>query len=184
MVTGEALDAGADALAEAKAYLRIVGADEDEMVARLLAAAAAQCEQFTGKALIARGFEEAIAASAASAAWTRLKRAPVTAIVAVEGLRGDGLAAPLGVGGYHIDIDARGDGWVRITEAGGARRVRIGYRAGLAESWVGLPEPLRHGVIRLAAHLYTHRGEAGGGAVPAAASALWRPWRRLGLRFR
>jgi uncharacterized phiE125 gp8 family phage protein len=181
MVTGEALDAGADALAEAKAYLRIVGVDEDDMLARLLAAAAAQCEQFTGKALIARGFEETIAPSAA---WTRLKRAPVTAIVAVEGLRGDGLAAPLGVGGYRIDIDARGDGWVRITEAGEARRVRIGYRAGLAEGWPGLPEPLRHGVIRLAAHLYTHRGEAAGGAVAAAASALWRPWRRLGLRFR
>lgn len=181
MVTGEALDPGADALGEAKAYLRMAGSDEDALAARLLRAAAEQCEQFTGKVLLARPFQETMAASAA---WQRLRRSPVQAITAVEALRPDGLAAALPAEGYAIDIDARGDGWVRVTAAGEATRVRVTYSAGLAAGWSAAPEALRHGIVRLAAHLYTHRDEEKGGAPPAAVTALWRPWRRLGLRFR
>jgi len=43
-----------------------------------------------------------------------------------------------------------------------------------------LPEPLRQGIVRLAAHLYTVRGEAEA-PPPACVAALWRPWRRLRL---
>jgi uncharacterized phiE125 gp8 family phage protein len=46
----------------------------------------------------------------------------------------------------------------------------------------GLPEALRHGIVRLAAHLYSHRDEAEQAGPPAAVTALWRPWRRLRLR--
>jgi hypothetical protein len=35
--------------------------------------------------------------------------------------------------------------------------------------------------VRLTAHLYTHRSLDGGAGPPAAVTALWRPWRRLGL---
>ena len=181
MITGETFDPGADALGEAKAYLRAVGNDEDALTARLLRTAGEQCEQFTGKVLLARAFQETVAASAA---WQRLRRAPVQAITAVEAVRPDGLAAALPASGYAIDIDARGDGWVRVTAAGEVSRVRVTYRAGLAADWGGAPEALRQGIVRLAAHLYAHRDGAEGGAPPAAVSALWRPWRRLGLRFR
>ena len=181
MVTGEALDPGAEALGEAKAYLRMVGSDEDALAARLLRAAAEQCEQFTGKVLLTRQFAETLPATAA---WTRLRRAPVQAITAVEAIRPDGLAAALASDGYAIDIDARGDGWVRVTAPAGAARVRVTYSAGLAAGWAAAPEALRHGIVRLAAHLYAHRDEERGGGPPAAVSALWRPWRRLGLRFR
>jgi uncharacterized phiE125 gp8 family phage protein len=185
MVTGEAFDPGADALGEAKAYLRVVGSDEDALAARLLRSAGELCEQFTGKVLLAREFSETVAASAM---WQRLRCAPVQAITLVEGLRSDGLAAALPAAAYAIDIDARGEGWVRVTAAGEASRVRVSYRAGLAAEWSAAPEALRQGIVRLAAHFYTHRdaadGGAGGGAPPAAVSALWRPWRRLGLRFR
>lgn len=181
MVTGEVLDLGADALREAKAYLRMAGGDEDEMLARLLAAAGAQCEAFTGKVLVARGFEET---AAASAGWRRLGRGPVLAITGVEAVRADGIGVPLSAGAYAIDIDARGDGWVRVTEAGGATRVRVTYQAGLAGGWAGLPEALRQGVVRLAVDLYAHRDAEAGRAPPAAVTALWRPWRRLGLTLR
>jgi hypothetical protein len=37
-------------------------------------------------------------------------------------------------------------------------------------------------VLRLAAHFYTYRTDAGAQAEPpAAVAALWRPWRRLRL---
>jgi uncharacterized phiE125 gp8 family phage protein len=181
MVTGEAFNPGADALGEAKACLRVVGGDEDALAERLLRSAGEICEQFTGKVLLAREFRETVAASAA---WQRLRRVPVQSITAVEGLRPDGLAAALPVDAYRIDIDARGDGWIRVTAAGEATRVRVTYQAGLAAQWSGAPEALRQGIVRLAAHFYTHRDAAEGGAPPAAVSALWRPWRRLGLRFR
>jgi len=54
--------------------------------------------------------------------------------------------------------------------------------AGLAPDWDALPDGLRHGVMRLAAH--QHRQREGDGAAPlppAAVAALWRPWRRLRL---
>ena len=81
-------------------------------------------------------------------------------------------------GAYEIDIDAQGDGWVRVTDAE-ARRVKATYRAGLAATWADVPEPLRQGVVRLAAHFYTGRDKGGDAGPPAAVTALWRPWRRM-----
>ena len=181
MVTGDPIEPGAAALGEAKAYLRIAGNDEDALVERLLAAAAELCEQFTGQALLARGFVETLPASSA---WRRLSRTPAAAVTSVEALAADGTGSALPVGAYAIDIDAAGDGWVRLTGAGGTRRIRVGYRAGLASAWADLPAALRHGILRLAAHFYTSR--AGDGprpdSPPAAVTALWRPFRRIRLR--
>lgn len=176
MVTGDPVEPGAAALGEAKTYLRIAGTDEDALVARLLAAAAELCEQFTGQALLARSFVETLPASPA---WQRLGRTPVAAVASVEALAADGTAAIVPVEAYAIDIDAAGDGWVRVTSPGTARRIRVGYEAGLASSWAELPQALRHGTVRLAAHLYAHRDDARDSAPPAAVTALWRPWRRL-----
>ena len=57
----------------------------------------------------------------------------------------------------------------------------VRYGAGRAHDWNGVPEPLRHGIVRMAAHLYTHRDGEDGGAPPAAVTALWLPYRRLRL---
>lgn len=51
----------------------------------------------------------------------------------------------------------------------------------LESDWSALPEALRHGVIRLAAHLYREGEGAAAAAPPAAVAALWRPWRRMRL---
>jgi uncharacterized phiE125 gp8 family phage protein len=180
MITGEALTLPPAAAAEAKLYLRIERADEDALVARLMCAAAELCESFTGQALIARGFSQVLAARPA---WQRLARTPVAAITGVEALLASGEPAALGAEAYAIDIDSNGDGWVRVTTPGEAR-IRVAYRAGMAESWEAAPAAIRQGVIRLAAHLYMQRGgEAGRGPAgpPAAVTALWRPFRRLRL---
>jgi uncharacterized phiE125 gp8 family phage protein len=57
----------------------------------------------------------------------------------------------------------------------------VHYRAGLAAGWNGVAEPLRQGVVRMAAHLYAHRDAADGRGPPAAVTALWLPYRRLRL---
>lgn len=171
---------GAAARDAAKIYLRIGHGDEDALIDRLVTSAAQVCEQFTGQALLERAFNELLPASAR---WTRLRRTPVREIVRVEGLdAGQGAPFALPVTAYAIDIDANGDGWVRVTDAGSAPRARVAYRAGLAAEWVGVPEALRQGIVRLTAHLYTHRDGGEDRGPPAAVTALWRPWRRLGLR--
>lgn len=174
MISGDAVVVPAEALAEAKGFLRIGHDGEDALVAALLGTAAELCEQFTGQVTIARAFEEILPAEAR---WQRLGRAPVRAIGAVATEAGEALPPAA----CALDIDAAGAGWVRVTDAGGARRVRVAFEAGLAADWAGLPEALRHGIVRLAAHLYAQRGGEGPEAPPAAVSALWRPWRRLSL---
>ncbi len=177
MIEVDPVAPGAAALAEAKAFLRVSGAHEDGLITQAVASAAELCEQFTGELMLARSVAETVRPSAA---WTRLARTPVRAISAVEALDGDVLAA-LPAGAYAIDIDAGGRGWVRVTAPGEARLVRVTYSCGLAAEWTEVPEALRQGTIRLAAHLYTHRSGAEDPGPPAAVTALWRPYRRMRL---
>jgi len=174
----------AAALAEAKALLRAADAGEDALIAELLESAALLCERFTGQALLARGFRETIGGAATdwrrSRGWHRLGRSPVRAITLVEAIDGGGAAVALAPADYAIDLDSNGDGWVR--PAAPAARLRVRFEAGMAAEWPVLPAPLRHGILRLAAHLYTFRTDAGAVAEPpAAVTALWRPYRRLRL---
>ena len=174
------MDAGfpADVIASAcdavKTHLRAPGDDENGLIEQHAASALALCEAFTGQSLIVRGRSSTIAARGG---WRRLDWGPVAAITAVEGLAGDGAAFALAADAYAVDIDARGEGWVRILAPAGAARARVAYQAGLAADWAGLPAPLAQGVVLLAAHLFG--GTAG--EPPAAVAALWRPWRRLRL---
>lgn len=163
---------------EAKAYLRIEHTDEDALLDRLMADAAALAEAFTAQQLLQRDVVETLSAGSG---WQRLSSAPVRSITGVEGLPADGAAFPLPVDSYGIDIDAHGQGWVRVTNAGAAGRVSVSLSAGLAADWAGLPEPVRLGIIRLAAHLHAHRDAADDVGPPAAVAALLRPWRRLRL---
>jgi uncharacterized phiE125 gp8 family phage protein len=58
--------------------------------------------------------------------------------------------------------------------------VTINGSAGMALSQNGVPEPIRQGVMRLVAHLFAARDDSGG-EMPAAVTALWRPYRRMRL---
>jgi|JI10StandDraft_1071094.scaffolds.fasta_scaffold06373_9 uncharacterized phiE125 gp8 family phage protein len=159
-------------LDEVKGFLRIDDNSEDALLAALVRSASELAEAFTGQKLIARAFIERVAAVST---WTRLSATPVVSIDAVEVA---GSALP--VAGYEIDIDASGDGWVRIV-APADRHVSVLCHAGMAADWNGVPEALRLGIIRLVAHLYTHRDRDDVGGVPTAVVALWRPWRRMRL---
>ncbi len=167
------------AAADAKAYLRIDSDDEDALLVTLIGAAIGLCERFTGLSLFAAQRSDVV--PACSPEWQRLPATPVTAITSVASLAPAGTATILAVGAYAIDIDAAGDGWVRLIAPVGASRLQVGYTAGSAADWPSLAEPLRQGVLRLAAHLYTHRDASDDAGPPAAIAALWRPYRRMRL---
>lgn len=166
-------------LEEAKAYLRLDGSGEDALLGRMMETATTLCEAFTGTVLVRRDFVETVAAASG---WQRLMHAPVVAITAVETLDAGGETAALPADAYAIDIDAEGNGWVRLIRPDEGARLRVTCRAGLAEDAGGVPAPLAQGVVLLAAHLFDRREVPG--APPAAIAALWRPWRRMRLHAR
>lgn len=168
----------ADAVDAAKTYLRIEHDAEDALMGALLAAAIGHVEAFTGLLLLRRA---AVDRLPVSGAWQRLGVTPVHAITAVEGLPADGAAFALQPGGYALDIDGAGDGWIRVTEPGNAARIDVTVEAGFAPDWDSLPEPLRLAVLRLTGHLHVHRDAAGDIGPPAVVAALLRPWRRMRL---
>src|SRR3546814_297108 len=104
----------------------------------------------------------------ASTDWRRLSLTPVRAVDAVE----NDASEPVSADNHAIDIDANGDGWVRMS-SGPTTTIRVRYQAGMAADWNGVPEPLRQGIVRLVAHMHLHRdgdqsppaAVGGGGAV-------------------
>ncbi|MEP9400385.1 hypothetical protein [Sphingomonas sp. VNH70] len=146
----------AEACAEVRARLRMVGTGEDALVARAVQGALGLAEAYTRQALVVR---EHVAVMTAASEWRALPVVPVRSIAG-----GAAVAA--------IDIDGDGTGWVRMATSGEVR-----FAAGLAEGWGDLPPAVAQGVVLLAAHLFETRG--GEGVPPAAVGALWRPWRRM-----
>jgi len=116
---------------------------------------------------------------AASREWRCLPVRPVAAISEVAGIGGDGVATAMPSSAYAIDIDASGDGYVRVTAPGPLTRLDVTVSAGMAADWASVPMVVRQGVVMLATHLIGRRDAAA--APPAAVSALWRPFRRIAI---
>lgn len=163
-------------MSEAQAFVRIETGEEEALLAGLIRTASGLCEAFINQVAVARDFELDVPATGS---WVRLPVTPVRAITAVSIVDG-GETIAAGPESYSTDIDFNGDGWVRLT-SGDAVRLRVTGRAGMAESENGIPEPIRQGVLRLIAHLFTARDGTAGGEPPAAVTALWRPYRRMRL---
>jgi uncharacterized phiE125 gp8 family phage protein len=160
------------AVAEAQAFGRVEAGDEEALLAGLVRSASSLCEAFLGQVVIEREFSETMAASIE---WQRLKVLPVRSISGVSS-GGRQLAGTA----FATDIDANGCGWVRLADASVVGTIDVSGTAGMAIGQNGVPEAIRHGVLRLVAHLFAARDGAGG-EIPAAVSALWRPFRRVKL---
>lgn len=167
---------GGAALSELKHWLAIQTTQEDEALVRLIRAALDMCEAFTGAMPLAATCEEIIPASRD---WHGLTTRPVHAITGVEAIRTEGTRSALPVDAYDVDITADGCGVVRVSQPGAAGRIAVRFAAGLAPGWGSLPDGLRHGIIRLAAHQYRERDDGAAAQPPAAVAALWQPWRRM-----
>ncbi len=167
------IDAG---LAETKDWLRIETASDDAAIGALLRSAIGMAEDFCAQQMFARSGTERLALSCE---WTRLRACPVSAISAVRAIAADGTATALAVGAYALDITGDGDGWVRVSQSRAETRLEVDIMAGVAADWPSLPDSLRQGIVRLAAHLFTERENSD--APPAIVTALWRPWRRMRL---
>lgn len=167
------------AIGELKEWLAIATPATDATLAALLRAALDMAEAFTGQMPLAATCEEIVPAARQ---WHTLTTGPVQAIVSVERVAGDGTRTALPASDYSIDIDPGGDGRVRIGQVvAGRGPVAVRFVAGIARDWAALPDPIRQGAIRLAAHYWHERESGSDGPPPAAVAALWRPWRAMRL---
>ncbi len=167
------------ALTELKQWLGISTARDDAPLAALLASAVEICEAFTGAMPLEAECEELLSGRGG---WQRLATRPVQAITALYGVAADGGRSELAAEAFDVELDADGGGRVRITAPLSTSRVAVRFTAGLAPDWEALPDALRHGIVRLAAHQHRERETSGAAPLPPAAiAALWQPWRRLRL---
>ncbi|WP_395392233.1 hypothetical protein WBP07_14915 [Novosphingobium sp. BL-8A] len=167
------------ALAELKQWLGISTARDDAPLSALLASALDLFEAFTGQMPFAAECEEMLTVDAG---WNTLSTRPVQAITALYAIAADGTRFALPASAYEVDLGADGSGRVRLSTSSGASRVAVRFTAGLSTDWDGLPDAMRHGMIRLAAHQHRERESEGASPLPpASVCALWRPWRRMRL---
>ena len=175
-------------LDEAKAHLRLDGADEDALVERLIAAARAQVEGATWLVMIAQSWRAALEA------WPRHRTVtlPVRPLLSVEAVRAfdaDGAATLVPAEDYEVEpetatvaLKADAAGLAPAVSAGG---FEIHFTAGFGPEGSDVPAPLRQAMLMLLAHWFEQRSAVAVGdapaTVPAGAAALIAPYRRLVL---
>jgi uncharacterized phiE125 gp8 family phage protein len=169
----------AAALGELKGWLAISSTKDDVPLRALLFTALDLFEAFTGLIPLHCLCREILPACGD---WQMLSTRPIESIVEAEGMVPAG--PPFGLDGdaYELELDPDGSGKVRILDAGNADRIGVYFHAGMASEWDLLPDAVRHGIIRFAAHHYRQRDDNSASMdPPAAVAALWRPWRRMRL---
>ncbi len=172
---------GEAGLTELKQWLGISRNTEDALLAGLLKAALELCEAFTGQAPLAQLVEERLPPQRG---LQLLASRPVREIAAVEVIASDGARSVLTALDYSAEIAACGTASFRLLVPVQGRALAVRLMVGIGGDWASLPPPLRHGIIRLAAHYYRDR-DSGGQRSPAppplSVSALWQPWRLMRL---
>lgn len=164
-------------LNEARGWLRLGTTIDDAVVAGLVRAATSICEAFVGQWLLVRVTDETLPVGSGA---VQLGVRPVVGVDAVTLLAEGGEEIVLAPTDYRVTIARDGTARVAIALPGDMPRVRVTYRAGMAEDANGIPEAIRQGIVRMTQHLHDAR-DGTGAAPPAAIAAFWQPWRRLTL---
>jgi uncharacterized phiE125 gp8 family phage protein len=168
------------ALAELKHWLGISRPAEDDALIALLEASLSICEAFTGKIPLVQIVEEVIAPVAG---WQELTSRPVRDVTGAALIAADGSRQSLAVPGDTFELRIADAACVQLLRPLEGRGVALQLVVGIAEDWGQVPAPLRHGIIRLAAHHYRDRDRDTKASIapPASVTALWRPWRSVRL---
>lgn len=166
-----------EALAELKLWLGITTPRDDAPLLALLHAAIDMCAAFTGVLPLSCTAEETLPGKAC---WQVLATRPVTAMTAAERIDAAGGRTALAPEDHAFELDADGSGRFRLLSPVTGDRIAVRFVAGISATWAQLPEALRQGIIRLAAHQHREREGNGAGPIPpASVAALWRPWRQV-----
>lgn len=185
-------------LAEAKAWLRVDGTDEDVLILALIEAARAYVETFTGRALITQQWELSLDGFPASDRYSDgrlresrstgipgreivLPRAPLASVQSVKYYDEDGALQTFASAGYFVDTRAE-PGRVVLDEdydwpdvESRPNAVIVAYTAGYGTP-SQIPQTLRTAIRFMVTHWFTNRTPVNIGnivnTIPATAEAL------------
>lgn len=166
------------ALAELKHWLGISRPNDDATLTGLLEASLTICEAFTGRSPLRQTVEEIVPLQGG---WQELISRPVHDLDAAVLIAVDGTRQDIGPLADALEWRIGGSACVQLLRPFEGRGVALQLVVGIASDWAGLPAPLRHGIIRLAAHYFRDREGKPAAVPPASVTALWRPWRDVRL---
>ena len=186
LVAGPALEPVT--LAEAKAWLRIDGSEEDSLLTALITAARLQIEVASRRILLSQLWRMTL--DVWPSATIELVPGPLLSLVAIRTIDATGSATPFGLAGILVDRTAE-PACLRIVDgqppasnraSGG---IEIDVLLGFGETAVDVPRTLRQAILMLVADWYENRGDAsadkGEAGLPRAIMALVAPHRQLRL---
>lgn len=172
-----------------KAHLRLgtgFGEDglQDGVLKGFLRAAIAAIEARTGKVLISRDFSWTLSAWRDRTGQV-LPVAPVSDVTLVTLVDALGGETEMAAEGYRLEVDSQRPrmrplgALLPVVPTGGS--VRIGFNAGYAADWGGLPADLGQAVLLLAAHYYEYRNETAlsDGCMPFGVTSLIQRYRPM-----
>lgn len=170
-------------LDEAKAQLRILHANEDALIQRLIVAVRKHVEDRTGRAFAAQGWTLWLPRFPVSGI-IELPRPPLVSVEEIKYTDTDGVEQTLSADAYRVYPEGL-KGWVQLRAnqswpgtAEDAKAVEIAYTAGYGEDDADAVEPAKHAMLLLVEHLYHNRGETVEGPIavnPVAADRLLGP---------
>lgn len=150
-------------LQQARDHLRVDGADEDDLIAALIATARDMAEVFTRRQLVEATLKLTLDAFPGEGV-IRIPRPPLIAVTALQYIDTGGVEQTLDADRYQVDalgepgrvVPAYGRQWPATRQMMNA--VSVTYRAGYA---TGVPDLAKHLVKLLLAHLYENRNAVG-----------------------
>lgn len=161
-------------LAELSSYLKLDDDADAARLASLVRTAREACELFLGSALVER---QVRLRTALAGPRFYLSGGPVAHIEALSQFIGaaetvlDPALYPLQEQASRTYIDLSGCPIGAVIQAD--------YTIGLGPDWNAVPEAIRQGIMRLAAHQYEYRSSPAVAALPNAVTALWQPYRKV-----
>ena len=176
-------------LAEAKAYLRVAQADDDDLIAALIAGARAHVEAVTRRALITQTWRHSRDAWPADGRIAVLP-APLQALAAARVYDSAGAAQAIDLEAFVVDtISAPGvvsfAAWSVPAPGREQGGIELDVTVGYGNTAADVPTPLRLAIRLLVSHWYENRGVIAAGAraapLPASVAELIAPYRVLSL---
>ena len=187
LLTGPAVEPLA--LDEAKAYLRVAHADDDTLIAALIAGARTHVEAQTRRALITQTWRLARDAWPADGRIAVLP-APLQELAAARVYDSDGAAQAIDLAAFVSDtVSAPGvlsfAPWSLPAPGRAQSGIELDVVVGYGDTAAAVPAPLRLAIRLLLVHWYENRGVVaagpGGAPLPASVAELIAPYRVLSL---
>jgi uncharacterized phiE125 gp8 family phage protein len=176
-------------LDEAKAYLRVAGGDDDDLIAALIKGARGHVEAQTHRALITQSYRISRDTWPADGRIAVLP-APLRTVAAARVYDVDGTAHAIDLQAFVVDTVATPGivsfaPWSLPAPGRPHGGIELDVTVGYGDAASDVPEPLRLAIRLLVAHWYENRGLVTPGTttvqLPANGGALLAPYRVLSL---